>query len=370
MRAQQMLIARSDTSLLGKNWLSGALLSLALGLYGMVAAAAFVDPLDLPAAKMVAVHTKPLRAVVQVAARLVAVGESGLIIYSDDKGATWAQASVPVSTDLNALHFANERLGWAVGHGGAILHTQDGGATWVKQLDGRDLVDRIGEYYNEGRSGLAPDREQVYLDAIMSMTRPGPGQFFMGVWFDTKGEQGYAVGPFGLFMATKDGGKHWYPSNTEIDNDDLLHLTSIDEVGGTLVITGEQGHVWARDATTNRFIARATGYIGTLFGVTGTEHTMLAYGLRGHVFRSTNAGMNWEAVISDLDSGVVAGATLDDGSMLLISQNAEIVQVDAMGKHLTAVPAASSSVFTGVVGITSQQFALVGLNGFTTQSIR
>ena len=47
-----------------------------------------------------------------------------------------------------------------------------------------------------------------------------------------------------------------------------------------------------------------------------------------------------------------------------------LTQVDAMGKHLTAVPAASSSVFTGVVGITSQQFALVGLNGFTTQSIR
>jgi photosystem II stability/assembly factor-like uncharacterized protein len=37
--------------------------------------------------------------------RLVAVGQRGHILYSDDSGNAWQQAAVPVSADLNAVSF-------------------------------------------------------------------------------------------------------------------------------------------------------------------------------------------------------------------------------------------------------------------------
>ena len=55
---------------------------------------------------------------------------------SNDGGATWQQSKVPVSSDLTAVYFVNDRKGWAVGHDGVILATSDGGAPWTLQLDG------------------------------------------------------------------------------------------------------------------------------------------------------------------------------------------------------------------------------------------
>src|SRR5512134_1715805 len=56
----------------------------------------------------------------QAGARLVAVGERGIVLLSDDEGAHWEQVPVPVSVSLTAVRFADERLGWAVGHGGVV----------------------------------------------------------------------------------------------------------------------------------------------------------------------------------------------------------------------------------------------------------
>ncbi len=371
MHAQRRGSTRSGFHFLGKAWLLGSMLSLTLSLPVVgQAQGQFVDPLDQPAAVTQAAHTKPLRALAQAGERLIAAGENGLIIYSDDQGVTWQQARVPVSVDINALHFSSKTLGWAAGHGGAILHSRDGGKSWEKQLDGRELADLVSDFYSQGRSGLTPEREEAYLSAIMAMTQPGPGQFFMGVWFDERGQQGYVVGPFGLFMASTDGGETWRPHNTHIDNDDLLHLTDIAQMGSTVAISGERGHVWVLDPATGRFSARDTGYNGTLFGITGNTDVLLAFGLRGHVFRSLDQGMTWQALDSRFETGVVAGTVLADGSMLLVSQSAQLARADAAAQALTSLPVERPSLLTDVVGISAERFALVGLNGFHTQRLR
>ena len=63
--------------------------------------------------------------------RLVAVGERGLAIHSDDDGQSWAQAEVPVGCTLTALRFADERRGWATGNLGVVL----GGALGLAVAD-------------------------------------------------------------------------------------------------------------------------------------------------------------------------------------------------------------------------------------------
>lgn len=78
--------------------------------------------------------------------RVIAVGMHGAILYSDDQGKTWSQARVPVSVLLTAVHFVNERLGWAVGHNGVVLHSADGGANWQRQLDGWQIDQMVLAY--------------------------------------------------------------------------------------------------------------------------------------------------------------------------------------------------------------------------------
>ena len=84
-------------------------------------------------------------AVTRAGSRLVAVGERGTVLLSDDHGQHWRQAAVPVQVTLTCVTFADERHGWAAGHLGTILHSDDGGQTWRKQLDGITAAARMAE---------------------------------------------------------------------------------------------------------------------------------------------------------------------------------------------------------------------------------
>lgn len=60
------------------------------------------------------------------------VTNGGYIYFSEDGGATWtAQTSGGVTVQtLYAVHFSDERNGWAVGANNTILKTTDGGTIW------------------------------------------------------------------------------------------------------------------------------------------------------------------------------------------------------------------------------------------------
>ncbi len=73
--------------------------------------------------------------------RLVAVGEWGHIVLSDDGGETWRQAeSVPVRVTLTAVSFPDAKRGWAVGHDAVVIHTQDAGENWQLQYQDPDAA--------------------------------------------------------------------------------------------------------------------------------------------------------------------------------------------------------------------------------------
>jgi len=60
--------------------------------------------------------------------RLVAVGDHGVVLLSDDDGKNFRQAhAVPTRATLTGVTFIDAREGWACGHWGVVLHTTDGG---------------------------------------------------------------------------------------------------------------------------------------------------------------------------------------------------------------------------------------------------
>jgi hypothetical protein len=63
-------------------------------------------------------------------ARGIAVGEAGVVLYSSDYGASWSQATTPVSQDLYCAYLLPNGTGWAAGESGVLIRTVDYGVNW------------------------------------------------------------------------------------------------------------------------------------------------------------------------------------------------------------------------------------------------
>src|SRR5204862_8094244 len=90
--------------------------------------------------------------------------QRGHIVYSDDAGTSWTQATVPVSVDLTAVAFSGTSSGWVAGHDGVVLATHDGGATWTKRLAGKQ-ADEIALRHYAGRASATPQEARALLRA-------------------------------------------------------------------------------------------------------------------------------------------------------------------------------------------------------------
>jgi photosystem II stability/assembly factor-like uncharacterized protein len=233
--------------------------------------------------------------------RLVAVGERGLVLLSDDGGADWRQVPVPTSVTLTAVRFASAKVGWAVGHYGTVLKTADGGSTWVRQFDGVAAA-AAAQQAALAQQAAAPDdaRARKAVAEAARLVSDGADKPLLDLWFFDE-RHGFVVGAYNLIFETHDGGAHWLPRLDALDNPRGNHLYAIAGQGDSLVIAGEQGVVFRSDDAGRSFRRLATPYAGSFFTATwlhspGTADTLVLAGLRGNAWRSADGGLNWQRI--------------------------------------------------------------------------
>jgi photosystem II stability/assembly factor-like uncharacterized protein len=190
---------------------------------------------------------------------VVVVGERGTILRSTDNAQTWQPATIPTGATLTGVSFADAQHGWAVGHDALILGTNDGGLTWVRQWQGENLTDS-------------------FLDVLA-----------------LDGGHVIAVGAYGLFVSTSDGGGTWIRRRVTPDD---FHFNRISRgPTGTLYLAGEHGTLLRSANGGIDWMRLAAPYEGSFFGVLPLDQrTLLAYGLRGRVYRSTDDGASWKII--------------------------------------------------------------------------
>lgn len=330
-------------------------------------ATGFKDPLDTPALVNPALATASrMTAVTTAGARLVAVGPRGHILVSSDQGKTWKQSPSPVSADLTAVRFVTPQRGWAVGHDGVVLHSADGGATWAKQFDGRQALELIKVHYRQ-RASQGDATAQEILPDIERYVEEGPGRPFLDVLFPSE-QEGFIVGAFNFAFRTVDGGKSWEPLMGRIDNPRGLHLYGLAQADGTVFAAGEQGLLLRWNGQSTRFEAIESPYRGSYFGLLGKGQTLLAYGLRGNVFMSPDAGRSWSQRGTGITDAITGASMLPGGGFVLATQGGKLL-VGRTDRELALVPTRHPMAYFSVAATGPASVVLVGSGGVRAESI-
>lgn len=341
---------------------------------------AWQDPLNTPAMTTALAHKELLLDVTRADQRLIAVGAHGHIIYSDDHGRNWQQAKVPVKVTLTSVHFPSGQFGWAVGHDGVILHSTDAGQSWIKQFDGfraNDAIVTAAKQLKANREAALATAEAdgddvaieeaeirlesatFALDDALYDQETGSTKPFLDVWF-YDARRGFAVGAYGMAFYTADGGQTWQDISAGIPNPDRMHLNAIEPVGSTaLTLIGEAGTLIRSDDLGANWRAMLAPYEGSLFGLVNDDQQQWLYGLRGHVYHSTDAGISWVELQTGSEQTLLSGVATRDHTVL-VGNGGSVVMLSHKNNKIRSIIIEGRKAFAGVAQTSEGDFILVG----------
>lgn len=272
--------------------------------------------------------------------RLVAVGERGLMLLSDDQGKSWRQSSVPVSVTLTAVRFADDRHGVAVGHCGLVLHSSDAGETWRVVLDGA----RAGQLAVEGaRAG----NDEGAMRNAERLAAEGADKPFLDVLMSDASHV-IALGAYGLAFFSTDQGRTWASWIERLDNPKSLHCYAVRRRGDTIVVAGEQGLLRHSSDGGRTFSRVETPYKGSFFALElPHEQDIVLGGLRGNVWRSGDEGRSWTRITAPGGASITASLLAPDGAVLFGNQQGDLLRL--AGDRLEPIPPGAPAPINGLV---------------------
>lgn len=284
--------------------------------------------------------------------RLLTVGQRGHILISEDQGQNWRQVEVPVDVNLTSVDFLDENHGVAVGFDQTVLLTEDAGETWIIS--------------HQEVSNFQPALFSVVYNSMDSIT---------------------AVGSYGLYLETEDGGKSW--ENRQVDSlsdvyDGFSHFYDIerltadtwyiagekyiaeaDDYGdefskGMIAVTQDAGKTWTKVNSP---------YEGSFFGITVKAKDIYVYGLRGNLFHSTDGGANWTKVSLGVQAGLHDMLISASGNLVLVGTGG--VMIEKVASHNGAAKISKRSDLKGraaLIEVADEQFIIVGEGGVSSSS--
>lgn len=303
----------------------------------------------------------------RVGNRVVAVGDRGYIVYSDNNGASWQRAKTPPNTPLlTAVYFLDDKTGWAVGHDSMILTSTDQGASWTKAFSAADEQ--------------KPLMDVTFVDA----------------------SSGFAVGAYGAFYATTDGGKTWasrkllesanvaapvvapqkgkYQSvgagkavDAGTDNkadakggDEDKHINAIAKLGeNKLFAAGEAGMLAKSNDGGKTWVKIVSPYKGSFFGaIQAQDGAVLIYGLRGRIYRSTDASLNnWKLIQNKTVASLMGATRLPDGALVLAGLSGTVLVSRDNGETFALLPTGSTKALSAPLLGAPNALLLIGEAG-------
>ena len=333
-----------------------ALLTLALLVPGgrALAAGAVVEALQRPATLTRRPEQAVLLGAVTFGTKIIAVGERGLILLSEDAGHSWRQANVPVSVTLTAVRFSDAKNGVVVGHGGTILISSDGGETWSARMDGRRAANLMQEAARASNDPAAlRDAERMVSD--------GPDKPFFDVLMNGPSNI-LAVGAYGMIVSSTNSGATWTPWTERLENLKGQHYYSIRQQGETILIAGEAGVAFCSEDGGNTFRRLTTPYRGSYFTAElMADREMVIAGLRGNAWRSRDLGKTWSQLAVPIPASITSSVMLPGGKILFTNQAGFLMETN--GEQLSPINSTPLPPLNGVVVAGDKNFVALTVQG-------
>jgi photosystem II stability/assembly factor-like uncharacterized protein len=264
---------------------------------------------------------------------LIAVGERGVILFSEDQGKSWQsrhdKGRKPVT--LTAIAAIDDDTLLAVGHDNLILRSSDRGQSWTTRMQDGAL-----------------------------------GEPLLGLW-SGDGQHIHAFGSFGKFFVSADAGETWSKQELPINGE---HLNSMDGTAdGRRILVGEMGLVLRTLDAGASWKQITPFYDGSLFGVSRLSgRHWVAYGMRGHVFVSHDDGANWEQVELGHRLPLYGHARTADQGVLIVGSGGAYAWLDETGELTRTGYLKGQDTLTSAVMLRDGRLVVAGQRGLALQT--
>jgi photosystem II stability/assembly factor-like uncharacterized protein len=334
---------------------------LASGVLSAGATFAQINPAVMPAVGPLTKQTMSRLLLTDVAregTRIIAVGDRGYIVYSDNDGESWQRAKTPPGLALlNSVYFSDANTVWAVGHDSVILKSTDQGKEWT-------------QVYSSAKD-QRPLMDVLFVDA----------------------NHGFAVGAYGAFLETLDAGKTWtsrkaipaaakakpakaarggrnagmdLEDDADKSPDEDKHLNAIIKLGqGRLFIAGEAGTMLLSNDNGKSWERVVSPYKGSYFGaMLANDGGVLALGLRGNVFRAADTGLKtWTPVATNTKASMMSATKLADGAIVMSGLSGTLLVSRDNGKTFAPIESGTIKPLAATVQGKGGALLVVGETG-------
>lgn len=315
-------------------------------------------------------HLSLINAMEKVDDRIYAVGVHGIIIFSDDEGETWTQASsVPTQNTLTDISCASIDECWVSGHDATILYSSDKGNTWTVQY--------IDEAFDAPLLSIHMFNEQT----------------------------GVAIGAFALSLRTSNGGNSWdYLFLTDDEFQPHLNYTYGDDQAWRKssrnegYAVGELGKYYTSDDQGQNWLVVDTGYFGSFWsGIKVDNGQSLLLGMSGNITLATlidpddDVPENKEIAIACYESGyyeddckvfafdnlnigtknsLTSAIVLDDGRVAMSGNGGVVSIIDlSRGQNIQTCIRGDRLSNTSIIQLKSDEFLIAGERGVRKHSM-
>ena len=91
---------------------------------------------------------------------------------------------------------------------------------------------------------------------------------------------------------------------------------------------------------------------------------VLAFGMRGHIFRSVDGGASWQASHSESTAFLMGGAVADDGAIVLAGLGATLLVSRDQGARFTSLQPAGGKAYAALLPLgRTEPLLVVGEGG-------
>jgi photosystem II stability/assembly factor-like uncharacterized protein len=235
--------------------------------------------------------------------RGLTVGDGGAILATDDAGRSWQPRTSGTKEVLTDIQMVGEE-GWVAGYDGVLLHTADGGKTWSKQNTGQALsLEAL--FFLDAQNGWAVGWSAMVLHTVdggkkwQQVKIPGAQWSLSAITF-TDAKNGWISGFAGQLFRTKDGGATWEAKKTPVSG----WLTSVGfDAANRGWITSDEGFLTTTDGGDTWKLQPTEGqlFLNKVLRNTGTTWALGPFGMV-----KQTAGTQWKKIVNPLSSNAAA----------------------------------------------------------------